>query len=189
MLNKYTPTTNDKITVIIAPSWQKDNIFESCIDDLMRSLSKFNYRVILRPHPEFIKRFPQKIEKLKLSYNNELQLDFSVDILNADLIITDWSSIAFEFSYVTNKPSLFINTPMKILNSDWDKFGIEPLEIELRNKIGVSIDIDKISEIDKAINTLESIENPRKIIQEMMYENKYADKIAGEYIIRSIKGK
>lgn len=175
--------------IIIAPSWQKDNIFELCLDDLMSSLSKENFEVILRPHPEFIKRFPNKIEEMKQKYGNEFQLDFSVNIMDADLIVTDWSSIAFEYTIVTNRPCLFINTPMKVLNEDWNKFGIEPIEVTLRDKIGVSINLDEFDNIISKINSLNNIKEPRKIIQEMMYDNSKADEVACEYILRSLRGK
>ncbi len=189
LLKNYKPNKQAQKTAIIAPSWQKDNIFESCIDPLMEQFKQTDYRVILRPHPEFIKRFPQKIAALQTKYQNELQLDFAVNVTDADLIVTDWSSIAFEFSYATNKPSLFINTPMKILNQDWNQYGVEPLEITLRNQIGVALDMDKLDTLPEALTQMGKIKEPRKIIQSYMYDNTQADAVAGEYIIRSVKGK
>ena len=43
----------------------------------------------------------------------EFELDFSSNdsILSSDVVITDWSGTAYEFSFVTKKPSVFINTP------------------------------------------------------------------------------
>lgn len=189
LLQSYTPKKHAQKTLIIAPSWQKDNIFESCLDDLMANLQGLDYKIILRPHPEFIKRFPQKIAALKQKYQNELQLDFASNILDADLIITDWSSIAFEFSYATNKPALFIDTPMKVLNPDWDQYGLEPLEITLRKSTGVTIAMDRLSEIKQAIAQLKNVKHPRQTIQALMYDNTQADAVAGEYIIRRVKGK
>lgn len=186
--NDYKPKTQEgKKTIIIAPSWQKDNIFESCIDEIMTELSDSEYKVILRPHPEFIKRFPQKIENLKAKYENEFQLDFATDILDADIVMTDWSSIALEFSYATNRPSLFINTPEKALNPDWDKYGVIPIEISLRDKIGISVNLDEIKTIKEKINNLSKIKEPQTVIDEIMYDNSTASKVSGDYIIKRLR--
>jgi YidC/Oxa1 family membrane protein insertase len=183
----YVPVVNEKKTVILASSWQKDNIMESCLDDLVQSFEKLGYKVIIRPHPEFIKRFPQKIQKIKSKFPNELQLDFSVNIMNADVLVTDWSSIGWEFTYATNKPCIFINTPIKALNPDWDKYGIEPLEIFVRDKIGTAVDIADIKDMGAKIKAIEKITNPRKVIKDIMYDNSKANEIGGKYIIDAVK--
>jgi len=185
--DKYVPQQNEKETIIIAPSWQRDNILETCIDDIMANLDTSKYKVLIRPHPEFIKRFPKKIEILKKKFGDSLQLDFATDILTADIIISDWSSVAWEFSYTTNKPALFINTPMKIMNPDWDKFGITPLEISIRDKIGKTIEISEVVNINKALEEIKNIQNPQEIIESMMYDNSKASEISGKYLIEEIK--
>ena len=55
-------TPHDRPQILIGPSWQKDNIMDSCIDPLLEQLLHRGYRVILRPHPEWLKRYPQKAE-------------------------------------------------------------------------------------------------------------------------------
>jgi len=180
---------NEKKTVIIAPSWQKDNILDYCLDDLMAALSKTDYNVVLRPHPEYIKRFPLKIKALRAKYDNELQLDFQKSILSADILITDWSTVAYEFSYATNRPSVFINTPMKVLNPDWEKYGIEPIDITLRDKIGVAVDVEDIGTIDKALVALKQIKNPRAQLKKLLYDVSNAAEVGGGCIIKAVRRK
>ena len=43
----------EKPQVLIAPSWQPDNILDTCIDPLLDSLLCGKYHIILRPHPEY----------------------------------------------------------------------------------------------------------------------------------------
>ena len=57
-----------------------------------------------------------------------------------------------EFSLLLGKPTLFINTPKKIMNSDYNKFLNKAVEIDLRNKIGFVCDIDQINDIIKNIS-------------------------------------
>jgi YidC/Oxa1 family membrane protein insertase len=50
-----------------------------------------------------------------------IQSDFGSTIhgYTSDLLSQNWSSIAYEFSFATLKPSLFVNTPRKIINQDY----------------------------------------------------------------------
>ena len=148
--------------ILVAPSYQADNILDSCLDEVVNQLGNGEYCLIIRPHPEYKKRFPGKMDAILQKYQNRLgenfiiETDFSsnVTIFTADLLITDWSGIAYEFSYTTKKPSLFINTPMKILNPNYEKIGIPPLDITLRDKVGVSLDLDKLSALKKTVDEL-----------------------------------
>lgn len=109
---------NPKPVVMIAPSWQRDNILDSCLDELVGSLSGQGYKIIIRPHPQYIIRFPAGVQKLVEAYGSAdpddivLELDFSSNssVFNSDLVVTDWSSIGFEFSFTTKSP-LCSSTP------------------------------------------------------------------------------
>jgi len=147
---------NDPPVALIAPSWQPDNILELCLADTVTPLMAAGFRVIVRPHPEFTKRFPEKLEAIRGQFAEqiredqmELETDFSSNstVYNADVVVTDWSTIAQEFSYVTQKPSIFINTPMKIMNHNYTRIKAQPLDITLRDEIGVSLEIDELSRI------------------------------------------
>lgn len=114
-------TQNEKPTILIAPSWQYDNILDSCLDDMLSGLICDKYKVVVRPHPQYIRRFPMQMEEILEKYKDKFSGDFRIEtdfssnvtVYTADLVITDWSAIAFEFSFTTNKPTLFINTEIK----------------------------------------------------------------------------
>jgi len=190
----------DKPQILIAPSWQKDNILESCLTQFIDSLLMGDYHIIIRPHPEFIKRFPSKMKLIfdkyadKLSDDFEIQTDFSSNetVYQSDLVITDWSSIAQEFSFTTKKPSLFINTPMKVMNLEWQKIEIEPQEIWIRNEIGISLDMDKLETAKAVVDEL--IINSKDyekiiddLVSDLMYNIGNTAEVGGEYLIKQIK--
>ena len=85
-----------------------------------------------------------------------IEADFSGhgSILESDVLITDWSTIAEEFSFTTLKPSLFIDTPMKVINPDYEQVGITPTDITLRNQIGHSLDPKDLSELEGVIDDM-----------------------------------
>ena len=194
--NSLVKHVNPKPQIFIAPSWQKDNIFEFCLDELLNGLQIDNYKIILRPHPEFAKRFPGKMKLIydkyhyKIGQNFEIQMDFSSNsiVYMSDLVITDWSAIALEFSLTTKKPSLYINTPMKIMNPEWREIGVEPMEFLVRNKVGISLDVDKLAAINEVvISLLNSGQTYKKeietFIKEYLYDVENSAKIGGEYLI------
>ncbi len=153
---------NDKPTILVAPSWQYDNILDSCLDDMLDGLVCDKYRVIVRPHPQYIRRFPLQIESIIEKYSDKFGPDFSIEtdfssnvtIYTADLVITDWSSIAYEFSFTTNKPTLFINTEMKVVNKDYEKIKLKPFDITARDTIGISIEKEETKNIAQVVDKL-----------------------------------
>mgnify|MGYP000843923663 CR=1 FL=1 len=132
-------------TVLIAPSWGEGNIIESCGAVLVKSLLDGNFRVILRPHPEIIKRQPGLIMEMNQQfsenpnyiYENSVREDDS--LIEADLLISDYSGIAIEYAIGTLRPVLYIDVPKKIKNQDFEKTGLPVIEIEIRSKTGIII--------------------------------------------------
>lgn len=145
---------SDKPRLLIAPSWQEDNLLDSVIDDLLGQLLGQGYRITVRPHPEYVKRYRARLDQLLDRYADAdpdeltFETDFSSNrsIWEADLLVTDWSGISVEYSYTTERPCLFINTKIKCLNPEWEKIGITPLEVALRDKIGVSLEKDAVKD-------------------------------------------
>jgi YidC/Oxa1 family membrane protein insertase len=179
--------------ILIAPSWSEKNIFDNCLDEIIKHLAE-NYKLIVRPHPEYIRRFPEKWQIIMSKYKNIGNLLFDLDFLSnnsiyqSDILITDWSNIAYEFSYCTKKPTIYINTPMKVMNSEYFKLGIEPLDITLRSKLGVSVDIDKLNSLPKIIENIQN--NPEKYrisietaVTEYLFYPGRSSEAAGKYII------
>lgn len=189
-----------KPQILIAPSWQRDNILEFCLAPLLDGLFKLDADIIIRPHPEFIKRFPTKMKAIFEKYDDkissgllEIQTDFSSNstVYDSDLVITDWSSIGLEFSFTTKKPTLFINTPMKVMNLEWRKIGVEPMDFWLRSRIGHALDTDKLGDTEAVTrHLLESGDEFKAAIEKLMAEHLYnignTAEVGGKYIIGQI---
>lgn len=188
--------------ILIAPSWQEENILETCIIELVQQLMKEDWHVVVRPHPEFIKRFPDKIERLNVQIKRLnaagvlLETDFSsnVTIFTADLLITDWSGIAYEFSYATKKPSLFINTPMKVLNPEYKDYINQPTDILWRDKVGKSLDLDQIDKVHETV--LELFQNSQQyrlqiedLLQEAVFNIGHSGEVGGKYLLSRLVAK
>lgn len=192
-------TENKKETVLIAPSWQYDNIMDSCLDDLVNALCGKGYRIVIRPHPQYVRRFPVKmneiIEKYKDRFNDDfvIETDFSsnVTVYTADLLITDWSAIAFEFSFTTDKPSLFINTEMKVVNRDYKKIPLVPFDVSARSKIGRALEKSEVPDAAAAVADLLANgdlyrDRIRALKEEHFYNLGSSGEVGADYIIGRI---
>ena len=186
-------------TIIIAPSWQKDNIMETCIDEIINILKK-NFKLIVRPHPYYVKHNKNKMKQLKDKYCNNknviIQDDYSTigNILDSEILITDWSGISYEYAFITKRPVISINTPMRVLNKDYQELGIEIFELYSRDIIGKSIDLDKLNTIDKVAKDM--VKNKTKYskkIEDFFEENVYnigtSSEVAAKYLVNSIQEK
>lgn len=186
----------EKPLIVIGPSWQFGNILDSCIDDLLKELMGHGWRIVVRPHPEYVKRYKPRMDEIIARYadadSSELtfETDFSsnTSVLSASLLITDWSSVAEEFSFTTLRPSVFIDTEMKENNPDWSKIHSDPCDITLRNEIGRSFDPQKMDGLAKAVE--EMFDNPlawsdriKEIRDNMIFNLGHGGEAAGTYIL------
>ena len=185
--------------VLIAPSWQEDNMLDLCIDEMLEQVIGRGYRIIVRPHPEYIKRYGARWEALQQRFasvpSDELyfESDFSSSdsIFAADVMVTDWSSISCEFSFTTLKPTLFIDTPMKVGNPDWEEWGIEPTDLSLRNEIGISLKPEEIQLFGETVDgMIASPERWRAQIEDVrrhfLFNLGTSAEVAGEFLLSKI---
>ena len=190
---------NERPVVLVAPSWQEDNILDLCIDDLLGGLMGHGWKVIVRPHPEYTKRYRPRWEALLARYadvpEDELyfERDFSSNttIFTSDILITDWSSVFCEFSFSTLKPTVFVDTPIRIGNPEWEKIYPEATDITLRNRVGASFDPADAANIGQAVqdmlaNQAEWADKIETVRNEMIFNLGHGGEAAGEYLLSAI---
>ncbi len=197
--NYKKPLPHERKRIIIAPSWQKDNLIDLCLEPLLDQLKKMDAEITVRPHPQHIRHKGEWLKSLAEKYAKDgiaFQLDFSSgkSIMESDLLITDWSAVAWEFSFTTLHPTLFVNTPMKVMNPDWEKIATVPVNISLREVIGRSIDPDNLDNLSSVMDEL--LDNPSvwedrimRIRSEMIFNLGHSGEVGAEYILSRIREK
>ena len=191
---------NNVKKILIAPSWQEDNIVDSCLEKILDNLKGKGYQVTVRPHPQHVRHRGELMEQLKAKYEQdsdvEIQTDFSSNstVFEADLMITDWSGIAYEYAYTTQKPVLFINTPMKIMNPEYQKIDTIPLNILLREEIGCSLNVDELNKIGETVKMLlehksDYYQKIGNFVQEYVYNHGTSAEIGAKYMVEAIQKK
>ena len=192
-------TERQRPKVLIAPSWQPDNILDSCIDPLLQELLGQGFDVTVRPHPEYVKRYGDRMNAIVKRYEDYkggdlfFELDFTgnTSIFDSDTVISDWSGTAYEFVMVTERPCVFVDTPPKINNPDYEKITVPPLEFTLRDQVGVRVSPGSFAGLSEKIRALlqdESYSDRIRAIREKTVANfGRSGEVGGEYILNAVK--
>ena len=190
---------HERPKVLIAPSWQADNLLDSCVDALLAELLGKGFDVTVRPHPEYVKRYGDRMNAIVKRYESYeggdllFELDFTgnTSIFDSDTVITDWSGTAYEFCMVTERPCVFVDTPPKINNPDYEKITVPPLEFTLRDQVGIRVkpaDIAGLAEKIRGLLGDESYSGRIRAIREETIANfGKSGEVGGEYILQEIR--
>jgi CDP-glycerol glycerophosphotransferase (TagB/SpsB family) len=151
---------SDTTTVLIAPTWGDQSIFNTCGDELTGMLLNAGYRVILRPHYTTLKMTPEVMNSLREKYSSHDNFDYqdrmgeSDSLFRSDILISDWSAMAIEYALGLEKPVLFVDLPRRVRNPDWEALNIEPQEAAFRQLAGDIVAPQNLDEIPQKIDHL-----------------------------------
>ncbi len=138
---------------MVAPSWGPSGVIETLGPELMDCLMDAGFAITLRPHPQTAKIAQDTLQGIVRKYVGSSLFTLEEDVVGreslhvSDLMISDWSGSALEYSLGLGKPVIFIDVPKKINNPSYQELNIEPLEVHIREKIGVIVSPDSISNI------------------------------------------
>lgn len=193
---------NQRRVCLIAPSWwwdaRESNLLEGPIEDLFEEFGKTDFEVWLRPHPEYIKRYGKRVDEIAKIIdrypNISLKTDLpSMQVLHeADVLITEHSSICFDFALGTERPVVFVDTPAHTGNPEYQKVGIEPVENAYRSRLGVRIKPEEIRSMPKIIEDLLANQDDFRaklplIRDELLANWQHAAEVGGRYLIDKAK--
>ena len=191
---------NNKKNILIAPSWGKQNLLESMGIELVKILLDAGYHVTVRPHPMTSKKSPKTIKQIKERFekNPDFLLDTNTSsfeqLFSSYALITDWSGIGYEYAFVCERPVIYVDVPKKSHNKEYEKIGLVPFEISIRDKIGEIVPVQNIETIPERIEFLYShgnnFENKiQKIRNDVIFNIGESGKVTASEIIRIISEK
>ena len=191
---------NNKKNILIAPSWGKHNLLESTGIELVKTLLDAGYYVTVRPHPMTSKKSPKTIKQIKERFekNPDFLLDTNTSsfeqLFSSYALITDWSGIGYEYAFVCERPVIYIDVPKKSHNKEYEKIGLVPFEISIRDKIGEVVSVQNIETIPDRIEFLYSNSNNfenkiQKIRNDAIFNIGESGKVMASEIIRIISEK
>lgn len=110
------PVAPHPTTVLVAPSWGPSAIFSKFGGKIIDKLVQANYHVILRPHPQSYKSEKEMLDKLMAAYPESEQIEWNRDndnfevLRRADIMISDFSGVIFDFALLFDKPIIYADT-------------------------------------------------------------------------------
>ena len=147
--------------MLVAPTWGESSLIErdpgrAALDVLLESGAE----VILRPHPMTSRRLPRLIDDLRRShaanprFRIEQDMSASESWLWSDLMVSDWSGAASEYAFALGRPVIFLDTPPKLMNPDWNDIGLPSFEDQVRSEIGCVIGLDQVDRLAETVHRL-----------------------------------
>jgi len=158
--NKINHVNNiDEKKILIALSWNKNskNLFDNYAENITKRLIDKKFNVILRTHPETLKRSNRTLKNIKKNFIKFDNFELNTDLTNlrplndSSLLITDNGGMALEYFITQKKPVLYINYSDKIHNDFFEKIKLNALEDEFKKDIGTSIEIDQLDKLESFI--------------------------------------
>ena len=154
--------SKEKKHILFAPSWnyEKENLFDDYSVNIISNLLSKNFILTLRPHPEHYKRSKRTIDKINSLFSDykNFFLDKNVSNLKslekAEILITDNSSIVFEFVLVFKRPIIYLDYKDKIHNTDLDKMAITTIDEEFKELFGNKLSINKLENLGDLCESL-----------------------------------
>jgi len=150
----------DPVQVLVAPTWGENGLIERHGLDVIKPLIDAGLKVVLRPHPRTRKLAPAKLDEIVAHYRHEPRFrldedsDATISLLDSDIMLSDWSGAALEFSLGLERPVIFADVPRKVLNPEYTAIGIEPIEVQARKQLGVVVPTDEFAELGKIACTM-----------------------------------
>ena len=114
-LQHSVPVPPHDTTVLLAPSWGMNSLFNTYGEKIIDKLLETGYHIIIRPHPQSFTSERELIQKLMEQYPDSEQIEWNQDTDNfevlrrSDIMISDFSGVIFDFALVYDKPVIYTN--------------------------------------------------------------------------------
>lgn len=169
---------HQKKVVLVAPSWGKSSILSKFGDKFLEALSNTGYEIIIRPHPQSIvseqnilRPLQEKYSDFEWNYDND-----NFDVLKrADIMITDFSGVMFDYALVFDKPFIYADTKFDKSPYDIDWLEESLWELQILPKIGVQLKEEQFPQIKEIIaSTIENtdLQSARNEVRDMAWQKR-----------------
>ena len=195
---KSIPAEEDHpFTVLVSPSWGESALLKRYGTDLLDPLAKTGWRIIIRPHPQSKKSEADMLTALEQHYAGAKNIVWDYERENiysmkkADIMISDFSGIIFDYIFLCDKPVIYVNAEMDLMPYDaWDLH--KPLwQFEILKKIGVELKREQFANIETVIqgisDSAELAAARKDAKKEAWMHQGEAGKLVADYMIKTVQ--
>lgn len=157
-LNNNKVHKDKSLTVLIAPSWGESSVLNKYGSRLIDELLNIKCKIIIRPHPQSYISEKTLINGLMSKYPNSDRIQWNNDANNfeclnkADIMISDFSGVIFDFAFVFNKPVIYADTSFDYSPYDAWWLNEELWTFKVLPELGVKLDDSNLTNISELIN-------------------------------------
>ncbi len=135
-------------TVLLSPSWGPNGILSRYGEKLLDPLVASGIHIIIRPHPQSKKSELPLLERLEARYREAANVEWNYErdnlacLVRSDIMISDFSSIIFDYMFLCDRPVVYVNADMDTRMCDagdldkrlWQFVTLEKCGIELKSE-------------------------------------------------------
>ena len=167
---------NDLKTILVSPTWGNHGLLTLYGEELLNELLKGeNYNIILRPHPQSFVSDKSIMDFLQKEFPNTEHLIWDRNIDNiksmsqADLMISDFSGIIFDFFTLYKRPIITMNGQYEKRGRDAMDLKEDPWDLQSLDKIGRTINQEDVPNITKIIEeAMLNVESDSEVTKEVL---------------------
>lgn len=152
---------NHPFTVLVSPSWGDVGLLKKYGEKLLDPLSKTGWRIIVRPHPQSKKSEAEMLERLTALYKDNPNIVWDYERQNifslkkSDIMISDFSGIIFDYTFLCDKPVMYVNAGMDLRPYDaYDLDGKELWQYSVLRKFGTELKEEQFANIKEVIQSV-----------------------------------
>ena len=148
---------NHQFTVLVSPSWGKSALLSLYGEKLLDPLVETGFNIILRPHPQSRISEKEMLDRILDRYKDtpNLTVDSNRDnfysLKKADLMISDFSAIIWDYTFLCDKPVMYASAEMELGPYDAYDMDHEIWQFETVRKIGIKIEEKDFPNIKQVI--------------------------------------
>ena len=152
---------NHPFTVLVSPSWGDVGILKKYGEKLLDPLSKTGWRIIVRPHPQSKKSEADMLDRLTERYKDNKNIVWDYERQNifslkkADIMISDFSGIIFDYTFLCDKPVMYVNAGMDLRPYDAYDLGDKELwQYSVLRTFGTELKEEEFTNIKEVIQSM-----------------------------------
>lgn len=168
---------NRRTRVLVAPSWGENGLLTKFDSQIIEHLLAHDLEVTIRPHPNSYIVESGLLSSLKARFGPKSGVLWDSDpdpfysLSRADILISDFSGIVFDFSFVFEKPVITVKFEPKLLGLDAADLDNGLWELRVLDEIGSTIGSDDLGSLCQKIESLVSERGFRRRIAKLRQDS------------------
>lgn len=185
---------NSRPTVLIAPSWGVKGCLNEYGTEFIKKIAESGFNVIVRLHPHSYINEPDRVKEWRSDLHNitniswDQQRSGKESMEAAEILISDTSSVRFDFAFIFMKPVITLEIPKDKINDFEGIYLNDNFTDQISGEIGITLNHRSINSIVDSIDAVlgsfsaERLENLRADVLPLFGNSAQA---ISDYLIRN----